>query len=37
MRSQDGPLDLVTADGLLYPKAVLEREGLMQKKAFLES
>jgi type I pantothenate kinase len=30
-------VDLVTTDGFLYPKAVLEREGLMQKKGFPES
>src|ERR1700726_3820640 len=29
--------DLVTTDGFLYPKAVLERERLMQKKGFPES
>jgi type I pantothenate kinase len=28
---------LVTTDGFLYPKAVLEREGLMPKKGFPES
>jgi type I pantothenate kinase len=30
-------VDLVTTDGFLYPNAVLEREGLMQKKGFPES
>jgi len=30
-------VDLVTTDGFLYPKAVLERQGLMQKKGFPES
>ena len=30
-------VDLVTTDGFLYPKAVLERDGLMQKKGFPES
>ncbi|HTV67614.1 MAG TPA: type I pantothenate kinase [Rhizobiaceae bacterium] len=30
-------VDLVTTDGFLYPKAVLEREGLMQRKGFPES
>jgi type I pantothenate kinase len=30
-------VDLVTTDGFLYPKAALEREGLMQKKGFPES
>ncbi|RYE40372.1 MAG: type I pantothenate kinase [Hyphomicrobiales bacterium] len=30
-------VDLVTTDGFLYPTAVLEREGLMQKKGFPES
>jgi type I pantothenate kinase len=30
-------VDLVTTDGFLYPKAVLEHEGLMQKKGFPES
>ena len=30
-------VDLVTTDGFLYPKAVLEREGMMQKKGFPES
>src|SRR5262249_56928594 len=28
---------LVTTDGFLYPNAVLEREGLMEKKGFPES
>lgn len=30
-------VDLVTTDGFLYPTAVLERDGLMQKKGFPES
>ena len=30
-------VDLVTTDGFLHPNAVLEREGLMQKKGFPES
>ncbi|MTI01136.1 type I pantothenate kinase [Roseibium sp. RKSG952] len=30
-------VDLVTTDGFLYPNAVLEAEGLMQKKGFPES
>src|ERR1700742_3946041 len=30
-------VDLVTTDGFLYPNAVLERRGLMQKKGFPES
>jgi type I pantothenate kinase len=30
-------VDLITTDGFLYPTAVLEREGLMQKKGFPES
>jgi type I pantothenate kinase len=30
-------VDLITTDGFLYPNAVLEREGLMQKKGFPES
>jgi type I pantothenate kinase len=30
-------VDLVTTDGFLFPNAVLEREGLMQKKGFPES
>ena len=30
-------VDLVTTDGFLHPKAVLEREGMMQKKGFPES
>jgi type I pantothenate kinase len=30
-------VDLVTTDGFLYPNAVLEREGLMDKKGFPES
>src|SRR6266511_2149902 len=30
-------VDLVTTDGFLYPNAVLEHEGLMQKKGFPES
>jgi type I pantothenate kinase len=30
-------VDLITTDGFLYPNAVLEREGLMNKKGFPES
>ena len=30
-------VEMVTTDGFLYPKAVLERQGLMQKKGFPES
>jgi type I pantothenate kinase len=30
-------VELVTTDGFLYPNAVLEREGLMEKKGFPES
>jgi type I pantothenate kinase len=30
-------VDLVTTDGFLYPNAVLEREGLMERKGFPES
>jgi type I pantothenate kinase len=30
-------VDLITTDGFLYPNAVLERRGLMQKKGFPES
>ncbi len=30
-------VDLVTTDGFLHPNAVLEREGLMEKKGFPES
>ncbi len=30
-------VDMLTTDGFLYPNAVLEREGLMQKKGFPES
>src|SRR6185437_4283383 len=30
-------VDLVTTDGFLFPNAVLEQEGLMQKKGFPES
>src|SRR5258708_25297814 len=30
-------VDLVTTDGFLFSKAVLERQGLMQKKGFPES
>jgi len=30
-------VEMVTTDGFLYPTAVLEREGLMQKKGFPES
>ncbi len=34
----DSPrVDLVTTDGFLYPKAVLERERLMERKGFPES
>src|SRR5260370_8301291 len=29
--------DLITTDGFLYPNAILEREGLMDKKGFPES
>src|SRR6201985_3358598 len=29
-------VDLITTDGFLYPNAVLERQGLMQKKGFPE-
>src|SRR5215510_7883583 len=29
-------VDLITTDGFLYPNAVLEREGLMEKKGFPE-
>ena len=29
-------VDLLTTDGFLYPNAVLEREGLMEKKGFPE-
>jgi type I pantothenate kinase len=31
------PVDLVTTDGFLFPKAVLERERLMERKGFPES
>src|ERR1700741_1061580 len=30
-------VDLITTDGFLYPNAMLERQGLMQKKGFPES
>ncbi len=30
-------VDLITTDGFLYPNAILEREGLMEKKGFPES
>src|SRR5439155_5436342 len=30
-------VDLLTTDGFLYPNAVLQREGLMEKKGFPES
>ncbi len=30
-------VDLITTDGFLYPNAVLQREGLMQRKGFPES
>src|SRR3569833_549456 len=30
-------VDLITTDGFLYPNAVLERQGIMQKKGFPES
>ena len=30
-------VDLITTDGFLLPNAVLEREGLMEKKGFPES
>jgi type I pantothenate kinase len=30
-------VDMVTTDGFLYPNAMLERQGLMQKKGFPES
>jgi type I pantothenate kinase len=37
-RSPDAPkVDLITTDGFLYPNAILEREGLMEKKGFPES
>ncbi len=37
-RGPDTPkVDLITTDGFLYPNAVLEREGLMEKKGFPES
>jgi type I pantothenate kinase len=35
--SQMPKVDLITTDGFLYPNAVLEREGLMDKKGFPES
>jgi len=37
-RWSPGPkVDLITTDGFLFPNAVLERQGLMQKKGFPES
>ena len=30
-------VDLITTDGFLYPKAVLEERGIMQRKGFPES
>jgi type I pantothenate kinase len=37
-RWSPGPkVDLITTDGFLFPNAVLERRGLMQKKGFPES
>src|ERR1700733_13496530 len=36
-RSPRPKVDLVTTDGFLFPNAVLERQGLMQKKGFPES
>jgi type I pantothenate kinase len=30
-------VDLITTDGFLFPNAILEREGLMEKKGFPES
>ena len=37
-RSPNVPkVDLLTTDGFLYPNAILEREGLMEKKGFPES
>jgi len=30
-------VDLITTDGFLYPNAILDREGLMEKKGFPES
>ncbi|ABE61029.1 pantothenate kinase [Nitrobacter hamburgensis X14] len=37
-RWSPGPkVDLITTDGFLFPNAVLERHGLMQKKGFPES
>src|SRR5580692_7066660 len=30
-------VDLITTDGFLFPNAVLDREGLMEKKGFPES
>ena len=36
-RSSDAPkVDLLTTDGFLYPNAILEREGLMERKGFPE-
>src|SRR3974390_2238102 len=37
-RWPNGPqVDLITTDGFLYPNAILEREGLMERKGFPES
>lgn len=37
-RAPDSPkVELITTDGFLFPKAVLEREGLMERKGFPES
>jgi type I pantothenate kinase len=30
-------VDIITTDGFLYPNAILEREGLMEKKGFPEN
>jgi type I pantothenate kinase len=35
--TNDPKVDLITTDGFLYPNAILEREGLMDKKGFPES
>ncbi len=35
--SQQPKVDLITTDGFLFPNAVLERQGIMQKKGFPES
>src|ERR1700756_751898 len=35
--TNDPKVDLITTDGFLYPNAVLDREGLMEKKGFPES